>query len=873
MKARDYQFGRLTTESDTHLRTLHEEALSGARADGLVTAARAYCRLADLTHNRWSLAQSHVLLGQSLLHASELHPALEAVTTAGQHYAELRHQVGQAEAETLAGKISLNLGAFEDAEKYLDAAISRVQHSRGASEQALYATALNHLAGAQFNRGHAGEALLSLERALRLWLELDNPVGQANCLINIGNIQNALGQYHAAIQSLSQAYELHKTDVHDVRSEALVLNSLARVHHANQDYLLAVDIARSALASAEASQDSGLITNAQLNLGTCCLEAGLYDEAELHLNAALKRSQDIDYRPGELSTFDSLGMLYQKTDRVAEAQGAYLAALTLALELEDPQGELEAQLHLGAVELTLGNLEAAGVHAARGLALAKDTHNPKEEIEAHHLLATLASKHGDYRAAFEHGQEHTRIKDELFSVERDRQTQNLSIQFEVERARHDADVYRIRTEVEQEARITAERLVQERTAELARAQHEVVNRLAMAAEYRDDTTGEHTRRVGQSAAHIARALGWSEERAKLLGIAARLHDVGKIGIPDSILLKAGRLDSAEYEQMKTHTLIGARILSGGHSELLRLAEEIALTHHERWDGNGYPLGLSEEQIPMTGRIVALADVFDALTQARPYKAAWTPAAALEELTKESGTHFDPLIVQTALLVLSSPLPPASDHSTFSDDAVLDEKDASHILGVFEQLLVERTRDLEMARQEAERATEDMAKMAFTDSLTELPNRRAFETDMETAFRNAAFTAAGTLAVIIFDLDGLKVANDTLGHGRGDHLLRAFGDHLASTFQQVGHAYRIGGDEFAVIGTRTPDDASIGLLLQTTLEQARRQGLTQLSASMGVARYPADAQTPGDLLRFSDRRMYQDKLRRRASREQLTTDSG
>ncbi len=876
MKARDYQFGRLTEERDEGLHALHEEVLLllDTKSGEPVTAARAYCRLADLMNNHWSLAQSHILLGQGLHYASELRPALEAVTTARLHYAELQHQVGQAEAETLAGKVSLDLGAFEDAEQHLRSAISRVQQSRDVKQQALHATALNHLAGAQFNRGNAGEALLSLEKALRVWLNLKNPMGQANCLINLGNIQNALGQYYAAIQSLSRAYELHKTEVQDIRAEALILNSLALVHYSNQDSPLAVGVARSALASAEQSRDDGLITKTQLNLGTFCLEADLYDEAELHLNTALRRSQDIGYRTGELSTLDSLGMLYQKTGRLAEAQRAYQAALTLALELDDPQGELEAQLHLGTVELTLDHLDAATVHTERGLALAKDTQSPKEEIEAHHLLAVLAAKKGDYRAAFEHEQEHTRIKAALFNIERDRQTQNLSIQFEVERARHDADVYRIRTEVEQEARITAERLVQERTAELARAQHEVVTRLAMAAEYRDDTTGEHTRRVGRSAAYIARALGWTEERAKLLGIAARLHDVGKIGIPDSILLKASRLDSVEYEQMKTHTLIGARILSGGQSELLRLAEEIALTHHERWDGQGYPLGLSESQIPMTGRIVALADVFDALTQARPYKRAWTAAEALEELKKESGTHFDPFIVQTAIHVLASPLLAAGPSSAhFTDDVMLDEADASHILGVFEQLLVERTRDLETARQEAERATEDMARMAFTDSLTALPNRRAFETDMETVFQDAASTAeVDTLAVIIFDLDGLKAANDTLGHGNGDHLLKAFGDSLETAFRQVGHAYRIGGDEFAVIGTRTPDDASIGRLLQTTLDQARQQGVSQLSASMGVARYPTDAQTPGDLLRFSDRRMYQDKLSRRASREQMTTDT-
>lgn len=231
MKARDYQFGRLIKESDEHLHTLHQEVLRAleTRTREPVLAARAYCRLADLVDNRCALAQSHVLLGQALLHASEFQPALEAVTAAGQYYAELHHQTGQAEAETLAGKISLSLGMFEEAHQHLSSAISRVHLSRDSDEQALHATALNHLAGAQFNRGHTGEALLSLEQALQLWLNLNNSGGQANCLINLGNIQNALGQYYAAIQSLSRAYELHKTDVQDVRAGALILNSLAFV--------------------------------------------------------------------------------------------------------------------------------------------------------------------------------------------------------------------------------------------------------------------------------------------------------------------------------------------------------------------------------------------------------------------------------------------------------------------------------------------------------------------------------------------------------------------------------------------------------------------------------------------------------------------
>ena len=577
---------------------------------------------------------------------------------------------------------------------------------------------------------------------------------------------------------------------------------------------------------------------------------------------ALKKCRTIGNRTGEQSALDSLGMLYQKTDRLSEARASFASALAFALELEDSQGELETRLHLGSVELTLGHREDAHEQLTLALALATENESPKEEAEAHRILADLAQQQGDYKRAFEHSQEHLRIKDELFNTERDRQTRNLSIQFEVERARHNADVYRVRTEVEQEARLAAEQLVQERTADLARAQHEVVTRLAMAAEYRDDTTGEHTRRVGRTAARIARALGWSEDRARILGIAARLHDVGKIGIPDSILLKAGKLTDNEFDQMKTHTLIGSRILSGGRSELLRLAEEIALSHHERWDGSGYPRSLTGDQIPLTGRIVALADVFDALTQARPYKQAWTPDEALAELKTQAGTHFDPLIVETALRVLAPASPPGSAGlSLLTDDVMLDEEDASHILSVFEQLLVERSRDLEEARLTAVQTAQEMERMAYVDSLTGLPNRRAFESDLEDAFGREGSAPS----VISFDLDGLKAANDTHGHGLGDTLLQHFSGSLEQHFAAVGRAYRIGGDEFAVIGTQAQDDGALTALLHAALEQARTQGVPQLSASMGVARAPRDAQTPGDLPRESDRRMYADKLSRRAGR--------
>lgn len=196
-----------------------------------------------------------------------------------------------------------------------------------------------------------------------------------------------------------------------------------------------------------------------------------------------------------------------------------------------------------------------------------------------------------------------------------------------------------------------EEKVRQRTLKWEETQIEILERLALAAEYRDDDTGEHTKRVGQISAQIAQVIGLPEAEVDLIRQAAPLHDVGKIAIPDSILLKPGKLTPEEFEHMKTHTTSGAKILSGGRFPLLQMAEEIALTHHERWDGTGYMLRLQGEAIPMAGRIVAVADVFDALTHERPYKKAWSQAEAIAEIQSQSGRQFEPRLVEAFLAVI------------------------------------------------------------------------------------------------------------------------------------------------------------------------------------------------------------------------------
>ncbi|MEY8240982.1 MAG: response regulator [Cycloclasticus sp.] len=214
--------------------------------------------------------------------------------------------------------------------------------------------------------------------------------------------------------------------------------------------------------------------------------------------------------------------------------------------------------------------------------------------------------------------------------------------------------------------ILLEEKVKQRTQQLEESRHDVIQRLGLAAEYKDNETGNHVLRMSKFSQLLARAAGLSEEQAELILNAAPMHDVGKIGIPDRVLLKPGKLDADEWIIMQSHVNIGAEILSGGGSELMKMAQSIALTHHEKWDGSGYPAGLLAEDIPIEGRICALCDVFDALTSERPYKEAWPIEKAMAFIHEEKGKHFEPRLVDAFDSVLDEVLLFREQHiDTFS----------------------------------------------------------------------------------------------------------------------------------------------------------------------------------------------------------------
>ncbi len=196
-----------------------------------------------------------------------------------------------------------------------------------------------------------------------------------------------------------------------------------------------------------------------------------------------------------------------------------------------------------------------------------------------------------------------------------------------------------------------ERMVEQRTAELETTRHQIIRRLGRAAEFKDNETGNHVIRMSHYARLVALAAGLSAAKAELIFHAAPMHDVGKIGIPDQILLKPGKLDEAEWKIMRQHPAMGGAIIGDHKDELLHAARSISLTHHEKWDGSGYPMGLKGEAIPIFGRIIAIADVFDALTTVRPYKNAWPVEDTVKMITENAGSHFDPSLIPAFMAAL------------------------------------------------------------------------------------------------------------------------------------------------------------------------------------------------------------------------------
>lgn len=811
-------------------------------AEQAIEVGQALHEAAKRAGNEVLLAYSELGLGRAYLGAQQPQAAAPLLAAAAARFRGEGRQQLAAVAQLHLGQASSDLRAYADAEAQLGAAIKQLRRLPDSGD--FLATAINVRATLAFEQGQFAEALRNLQTALELEDCCSGTI-RAICMTNMGIVYAQLGQYDKALAWLSSAYQICQGQPVPAQIELRILVNLAYFHHSLGHHALAVEVMESVFQRTLTVRDPWLNTLCTLNLGTYSIATGQDEQAQEMLARALEQSRQTGYRSAEMNALDSLGTLAERQGHWTRALALYQESLAIALDLQSPVGAVSAHLNSGRVWLQLGEEEQARAALERAAQLAQDAGTREEQAAVIEALGELAVREGRWEEAYHRQRELGELRAQLSSAEREQKLLSLSIEFEVERARR-------QTQTEVAARERAEAQVAERTRELARAQREIVWRLALAAEHRDLMTGDHIRRVGRLAARLARALGWSEDQAVTLGLAACLHDVGKIGVPDQILLKPSKLSATEFAQMQSHTTIGAQILSEGRSELLRLAQEIALNHHERWNGQGYPRGLRGESIPIAARIVAVADVYDALIQERPYKRAWTPAEAIAEIRAQAGQHFDPHIADLAVQIISSGLEePAEAPLGVPDEALPGPGDEPPL-----ELVKERTLELEETRQQAEH----LLSLALSDNLTGLGNRRAFELELEHRLGRASPQG---FTVISIDIDGLKQINDRLGHQSGDELLQAFAASLHTHVQGRAQAYRIGGDEFALITDEHVRASQCEFVNREVMADLRNQGFAEHNASFGVASYPRDATTAGDLLRVSDSRMYRMKLSRRS----------
>ncbi|WP_424950683.1 tetratricopeptide repeat protein [Deinococcus sp.] len=559
------------------------------------------------------------------------------------------------------GPFELEAGAAPQSDEALITAAQQylALASRLGDDEAL-AEALSYLISAEQRQGAFVQAMEHLRQETDVRARLGDWAGQVECLNNLGMLYATLGDYAEALTTLFQCQQL-SVQYPGVPTEyrAACLVNIGHTYLAMGQHAQALDYLLPGLEAATRAGDQGTQLSALSELGLVYKAQGRLPLALQTLTRGLELAEAADSQE-QIDLTDNLGQVYSEMGKYAQARALFRRSLSQAEEEEDVQGRVNAKLSLGRLHFLEGQPGEAQALLQRALETAL-LHNLRQSaLDLYQALYQGFERVGDLAAAFPHLRAYQALSRQVFNENSERRSQTLTARFEAERARQEADMYRQIGEVSQTARLQAEETVRVRTTELEAAQVEIVTRLGMAAEYRDDETGQHTRRVGELSGHLAQALGLPHETVDLIRWAARLHDIGKIGIPDSVLLKNGRYTPEEFGRMKAHTVIGAKVLEGSTSPLLRMAEEIARTHHERWDGLGYPNGLSGQGIPVSGRIVAVADVFDALTTARLYKPAWSVEEALVEMRTLAGSQFDPVVIDCLLALIDSHLSSVGD---------------------------------------------------------------------------------------------------------------------------------------------------------------------------------------------------------------------
>lgn len=549
----------------------------------------------------------------------------------------------------LLGKSNRETGHLSLAREQFEHALEIAFRTNDKHQQAnLY----NQLGTISATEGNIHQAIVFLGDAEALYVTLGAVLDQIDVLNNLGYLYQTLSQFEEAMLVLTKGYDLLKPVSTPTRTSVINLQNLGLTYKALGRFDRAEALYLDAHNQSQGLQDPILEVVTLINLAEIHTDQNDLLSAERSYQTAQTLAIKHGLTRYELNALLGLGTLLFKRALYARAKTTHQDALMLAKEISVKSGELDCLLALANDDLAIRNYTEATQFAQEALLIAEQMEQVLSLSACHKVLAQAYKNQGAFERAFFHLEANNQLELKLFNENDRDKTRFLSVKFETEKARHEAELFRVKSQVAKDAHEQARKLVAKRTVELEQSQVEIVTRLAVAAEYRDEDTGDHTHRVGRVSALMAAKLGWNSESTKLLYMAARLHDVGKIGISDTILLKPGKLTDEEFNTIRTHTVIGARILADGHSALLKLAEEIALNHHERWDGRGYPANLKETEIPQAARIVSVADVLDALTHERPYKKAWSIEEALEEIKNNSGSQFDPDLVEVCLDLFS-----------------------------------------------------------------------------------------------------------------------------------------------------------------------------------------------------------------------------
>lgn len=523
--------------------------------------------------------------------------------------------------------------------------------ARSNDDQSGEAEALYRLASVTYRLGGIDESFgLALE-ARDLARRCGNPVVEVWALTLVGIVYQDVGNFSEALDVLLQAVEMHRT-IPDLEDLGNLLNTVAAVHHSLRDTDRAIVTYEAALEANRKSDRRGFDAITLANMAKVRAERNENLLAVSLGEAALEIARDhLPEHVAEIlanlaEAYAALQMLAQAEVCLDEAD-EWLARMTLQMTRTSPAVLVAVQVARGRVCMARGDSAGAISSLETAIGVAEKNEIADTELVGRGLLADVFKGLGRFEEALHHREECARITEKIFNRDTDLRIKTLQVSHDTLVARDQAELLRVRT-------TELEELVLARTQDLEEHHYEAFERLARIAEVRDPDSGEHSSRVGELAYQLAISLGESPVWASELRLAARLHDIGKVGVPDAILQKPGALSDDEFETMKTHTTIGAAVFAGSTSTLIQLAAEVALSHHERWDGRGYPKGLSRESIPLSGRIAAVADVYDALVTAHNYKGAWTPAAAMRHMISGRGTQFEPRIVDALVGIVGVP---------------------------------------------------------------------------------------------------------------------------------------------------------------------------------------------------------------------------